>query len=86
MSKIQIDFNAANGVAINVANDVLPFWLMEVSPFCFYQSKSLLHAEIEWFYDAFKFIKCHFIRIALRSRRYMASSNRCRTGSLSGAR
>ena len=47
MSKIQIDFNAANGVAINVANDVLPFWLMEVSPFCFYQSKSLLHAEIE---------------------------------------
>ena len=52
MSKIQIDFNAANGVAINVANDVLPFWLMEVSPFCFYQSKSLLHAEIEWFYDA----------------------------------
>ena len=45
MSKIQIDFNAANGVAINVANDVLPFWLMEVSPFCFYESKSLLHAE-----------------------------------------
>ena len=33
MSKIQIDFNAANGVAFDVANDVLPYWWIEVYPF-----------------------------------------------------
>ena len=52
MSKIQIDYNAANGVAIDVANDVLPFWRIEVHLFRFNQLKLLLHAEIKWFYDA----------------------------------
>ena len=33
MSKIQFDVNVANGVAIDVANDVLPVWWMEVYPF-----------------------------------------------------
>ena len=36
--------NVANGVAIDVANDVLPVWWMEVYPVRFNQSKSLLHA------------------------------------------
>ena len=43
MSKIQFDFNVANGVAIVVAKEVLPVWLMAV--YLFYQSKSLLQAE-----------------------------------------
>ena len=30
MPKIQFDVNVANGVAIDVANDVIPVWLMEV--------------------------------------------------------
>ena len=47
MSKIQIDYNAANGVA----NDVLPKWWIEVYLFRFNQLKLLLHAEIKWFYD-----------------------------------
>ena len=33
MSKIQFDVNVANGVAIDIANDVLPVWWMEVYPF-----------------------------------------------------
>ena len=37
----------ANGVAIDVAYDVLPVWWMEVYPFHFNQSISLLHAEIK---------------------------------------
>ena len=45
--KSQFDVNVANRVAINVANDVLPIWWMEVYPFGFNQSKSLLHAEIK---------------------------------------
>ena len=44
-SKIDV----ANGLAINVANDVLPVWWMEVYPFRFSQSKSPLHAEIKWY-------------------------------------
>ena len=48
--KSQFDVNVANGFAIDVANDVLPVWWMEVYPFRFNQSKSLLHAEIERFY------------------------------------
>ena len=48
MSKIQFDVDVAYGVDIDVANDVLPVWLMEVYPFRFSQSKSLLHAEIKW--------------------------------------
>ena len=48
MSKIQFDVNVANGVAVDVANDVLPVWWMEVYPFRVYQSESLLHAEIKW--------------------------------------
>ena len=39
--------NVANGVAIDVANDVLPVWWMEAYPARFNQSKSLLHAEIK---------------------------------------
>ena len=30
MYEIQFDVNVANGVAIDNANDVLPFWWMEV--------------------------------------------------------
>ena len=48
MSKIQFDVNVANGVAIDVANDTLPVWWMEVYPFRVNQSESLLHAEIKW--------------------------------------
>ena len=47
MSKTQIDYNAANGVAIDVANDVLPFWWIEVYLFRFNQLKLLLHAGIK---------------------------------------
>ena len=47
MSKIQFDVDIAIGVAIDVANDVLPVWWMEVYPFHFSPSKSLLHAEIK---------------------------------------
>ena len=46
ISKIQFDVDVAYGVAFYVANDVLPVWWMEVYPFRFRQSKSLLHAEI----------------------------------------
>ena len=46
MYKIQFAVNVANGVAIGVVNDVLPVRRMEVYPFHFKQSKSLLHAEI----------------------------------------
>ena len=45
MSEIQIHVNVPNGVAIDIANDVLPVWWMEVYPFRVYQSESLLHAE-----------------------------------------
>ena len=52
MSEIQFDVNDANGVAIDVANDVPPVWGMEVYFFCVNQSKSRLHAEIKWnFHD-----------------------------------
>ena len=50
-SEIQFDFNVASGVAIDVANDALPVWWMEVYPFRVNQSESLLHTEIKWFYD-----------------------------------
>ena len=43
----EFDINFANGVAIGVANDVLPVWWMEVYPFRFNQSKLLLHAEMK---------------------------------------
>ena len=33
----EIDVNVANGVAIDVANDVLPVWWREVYPFQFNQ-------------------------------------------------
>ena len=33
MPKSQFDINVANGVAIDVANDVLSVWWMEVIPF-----------------------------------------------------
>ena len=49
MSKLQFDVDVAKGVAIDVDNDVLVVWWMEVYPFRFSQSKSLLHAEIKWF-------------------------------------
>ena len=49
MPKIQFDVNLIYGVAIDIANDVLPVWWMEVYPFHLNQSKSLLHAKIKWF-------------------------------------
>ena len=49
MSKTQLDVNVANGVAIDVANDVLTVWWTEVYPFGLSQSKSLLHTEIQLF-------------------------------------
>ena len=49
MPKIHFDVNVANGVSIDVANDLLPVWWMEVYPFHLNQSKSLLHAEIRYF-------------------------------------
>ena len=50
MPKIQFDFKVANGVAIDVANDILPVWWMEVYTFRVNQSESLvlLHAKIKW--------------------------------------
>ena len=39
MSKIQ--FDVFYGVAIDVANDILPVWWMEVKPFRINQSKLL---------------------------------------------
>ena len=47
MSIIQFDTNVASSVAIDVANDVLPVWWMEVYPFRVNQSESLLHAKIK---------------------------------------
>ena len=35
MSLNVFDINVANGVAIDVANDILPVWWMEVYPFSF---------------------------------------------------
>ena len=46
MSLNEFYVNVVNGVNIDVANDILPVWWMEVYPFRFHQSKSLLHAEI----------------------------------------
>ena len=43
MSKIQFDVS----VAIDVANDVFSVWWMEVYPFRFNQSKSLLHVGMK---------------------------------------
>ena len=49
MPKIDFDINhVANGLAIDVANDLLQVWWMEVYLFRLNQSKSLLHAEIKW--------------------------------------
>ena len=39
MSEIQFNVNVANGVAIDVANDILPVRWMEVYPFCVNQSE-----------------------------------------------
>ena len=47
MSVIQFDVNVANGVAIEVTNDVLPVWWMEVYPFRANQSEELLRVEIK---------------------------------------
>ena len=41
--------NFANGIAIDVANDRLPVWWMEVYPLRFNQSESPLHTEIKWY-------------------------------------
>ena len=46
MLKIQFDVNIANGVTIDIANDILPVWWMEVYLFRLNQLKSLLHAKI----------------------------------------
>ena len=53
MSKIQFDVNAANGIAIEVANDVLLVWWMEVYLFRVDQSKSLFQAKIKWYFNFF---------------------------------
>ena len=45
--EIQFDVNVANGVAVDVAKEVLLFWWNDVYPYCVNQSESLLHAEIE---------------------------------------
>ena len=42
MSEILFGDNVATGVAIDIANDVLPVWWMDVYPLRFNQSKSLL--------------------------------------------
>ena len=47
MSEIQLDVNGTNGVAIDVANDELPVWWMDVYSFRVNQLESLLHAEIK---------------------------------------
>ena len=47
MSEIQFNVNVANGAVIDVANDELPVWWMDVYPFCVNQSGSLLHSEIK---------------------------------------
>ena len=47
MSEFEFDVNSTNDVAIDVANDILPVWWMEVYPFRVNQSESLLHAEIK---------------------------------------
>ena len=44
MPEMQIGVNVAYGVAIDVANDVLPDWWVEIHP---YQSNSMLIAEIK---------------------------------------
>ena len=51
MSKIQVDDDVADGAALDVDNDLLPVWWMEVYMYTFRinQSKSLLHADIKWF-------------------------------------
>ena len=46
MSKTQFHIKVANVVYIDVANDGLPDWWMEVYSLRLNQSKSLLHAEI----------------------------------------
>ena len=46
MSEIQFDVNVANGIAVDVANDVLMVWWKEVYPFRVNQSEELLHANI----------------------------------------
>ena len=50
MSKIQFDVDVADSAAIDVDNDLLPVWWMEVNVCIFRinQSKSLLHADIKW--------------------------------------
>ena len=47
MPSIHFDVNVANGVAIDIANYLLPVWLMEVYPFRLNQSKFMCHAEIK---------------------------------------
>ena len=47
MPKILFDVDVANIIAIDIADDILPVWWMEVYPFCFDQSESLLHTEIK---------------------------------------
>ena len=54
MSENQVDVNVANGVAIDVANDVLPVWWIEVYHFRVNQSESLLRVKIKWYKLSFK--------------------------------
>ena len=44
MSNIKFE---VNGIAVDVANDILPVWLMEVYLFRMDQSRSLVHTNIK---------------------------------------
>ena len=46
MPKIKFDVNVANGVAIDVANGVLPVLWMGVYHFCFNESNQLLNSVL----------------------------------------
>ena len=50
MSKIKFDVNVANRVAIDVANDFLPVWWMEVYPFRIDQSKHCYMPKLNDYY------------------------------------
>ena len=47
MPEIQSGINVANDVSIDIANDVLPVWWMEVYHLRFNQSKSVYYAGIK---------------------------------------
>ena len=74
MSKIHFDINIANGVVIDVVNDLLLVWWMEVYPFCLNQSKSLLHAEIKLFNCTFASVYCKINHVSALPAEYSNTS------------